>query len=159
MINLEEQKIEMNKSESMDGKQFIVSRIGNEQYGIDIKFVDNIVRMQKITRVPKAPHYYKGVINLRGEIIPVISLRLKFDLEEIEETKDTRIIIIKTDKQNSVGIIVDAVCEVVTLDADSMEKPIVDGSDNRIQYIEMLGKINESLISIININGLISEKE
>ena len=69
-----------------DGKQYIVVRIGTEQYGIDIKYVDNIVRNQRITRIPKAQPYFKGVINLRGEIIPVMSLRLKFGLEPDEYT-------------------------------------------------------------------------
>ena len=67
-------------------KQYIVVRLGSEQYGIDIQYVDNIVRNQRITRVPKAQHYFKGVINLRGEVIPVMSLRLKFDLEPDEYT-------------------------------------------------------------------------
>ena len=136
-----------------------MTKIGNEQYGIQIKYVDNIIRMMKITRVPKAPHYYKGVINLRGEIIPVISLRLKFGLEEIPETKDFCIIIIKTDKSNSVGIIVDSVSEVVSLDEEHVEKTTVDSNDSRMQYIAMIGKYGETLISIVNVESLITEKE
>ena len=66
--------------------QYIVVKIGNEQYGINIKYIDNIVRNQKITRVPKTQTYYKGVINLRGEIIPVMSIRLKLGLEDDEFT-------------------------------------------------------------------------
>lgn len=156
---MEEQRYELDGEKKLEVTQFIVTKIGNEQYGIDIKYVDNIVRMQKITRVPKAPHYYKGVINLRGEIIPVMSLRLKFDLEEIPETKDFRIIIIKTDKSNSVGVVVDSVSEVVSLDEEHMEKTTVDGNDSRMQYIAMLGKYEETLISIVNVESLITEKE
>lgn len=156
---MEEQRYELEGEKKLEVTQFIVTKIGNEQYGIDIKYVDNIVRMQKITRVPKAPHYYKGVINLRGEIIPVMSLRLKFDLEEIAETKDFRIIIIKTDKSNSVGVVVDSVSEVVSLDEEHMEKTTVDGNDSRMQYIAMLGKYEETLISIVNVESLITEKE
>ena len=63
-------------------KQYIVIRLGNEQFGIDIKYIDNIVRMQRITRVPMAQDYFKGVINLRGEVIPVMSLRVRFELED-----------------------------------------------------------------------------
>ena len=100
---------------TMDSKQYIVVELGNEQYGIDIQYIDNIVRMQRITRVPKAQTFFKGVINLRGEVIPVMSLRLKFDFEEEEVTGKTRILIIKPDSQASVGIIVDAVKEVLTL--------------------------------------------
>ena len=142
---MEQQKIELGEKKVLDVKQFIVTKIGKEQYGINIQYVNNIVRMQKITRVPKAQYYYKGVINLRGEIIPIMSLRLKFELEEIEYTKDTRI------------IIVDAVSEVVTLDEEHMEKPTVDGSESRMQYIAMLGKHEGTLISIINIGSIISE--
>ena len=97
---------------TMVSKQYIVVDLGNEQYGIDIQYIDNIVRMQRITRVPKAQNFFKGVINLRGEVIPVMSLRLKFDFEEEEYTNKTRILIIKPDAQASVGIIVDAVKEV-----------------------------------------------
>ena len=74
-----------------------------EQFGIDISYIDNIVRMQRITRVPKTQKYFKGVINLRGEVIPVMSLRLKFDFDADEITNKTRILIIKPDSQASVG--------------------------------------------------------
>lgn len=156
---MEEQRLELDGERKLEETQFIVTKIGNEQYGIDIKYINNIVRMQKITRVPKAPYYYKGVINLRGEVIPVMSLRRKFELEEIPETKDFRIIIIKTDKSNSVGVIVDSVSEVVSLDEDHMEKTTVDGNDSRMQYIAMIGKYGDTLISIVNVENLIMEKD
>ena len=76
------------KTSINDTTQYIVIRLGVEHYGIDIKYVDNIVRMQKITRVPKVADYIKGVINLRGEVIPVMSLRLKMDLPEDELTSN-----------------------------------------------------------------------
>ena len=82
-----------NTNTASKAKQYIVIKIGTEQYGIDIKYVDNIVRNQRITRIPKAQPFFKGVINLRGEIIPVMSLRLKFGLEPDEYTNATRIII------------------------------------------------------------------
>ena len=87
-----------------EGKQYIVVRLGSEQYGIDIKYVDNIVRNQRITRIPSAQDFFKGVINLRGEIIPVMSLRLKFGLEPDEYTNATRIIIIKLESQSAIGM-------------------------------------------------------
>ena len=90
-------------------KQFIVVKIGSEQYGIDISYVDNIVRMQKITRVPKAQPYFKGIINLRGEIVPVMSIRTKMDLEPDEFTDVTRIIILKLEEHGVLGILVDEV--------------------------------------------------
>ena len=74
-----------------DAKQYIVVKIGSEQYGIDISYIDNIVRMQKITRVPKIQTYFKGVINLRGEIVPVMSVRKKMNLDDdIDKTSGSK---------------------------------------------------------------------
>ena len=108
--------------------QYITIMMADEIYGIDIKYIDNIVRMQHITRVPQVAKYIKGVINLRGEVIPVFSLRLKMGLEEIEERKTFRIIILKIEG-NSVGIIVDEVREVVTLENEYTEKVYYDSND------------------------------
>ena len=143
-----------------EGKQYIVVRLGSEQYGIDIKYIDNIVRMARITRVPGAQKYFKGVINLRGEIIPVMSLRLKFDLEPDEYTNSTRIIIIKLESQSAIGIIVDEVKEVVTLDEASIEKPTSSSAnDIGIQYLSGIGKHGDGLITLLNISSVIIEKE
>ena len=155
---MDEQALEMQKEEEQI-TQYIVIKIDNEQYGIDIKYIDNIVRMQKITRVPKVQRYFKGVINLRGEVIPVMDLRVKFNMEKMEETKDTRIIILKLDKQSTVGIIVDAVREVVSLKETDMEKVTTNAADSRTQYISMIGKHENVLISIINIISLVSEEK
>lgn len=143
-----------------EGKQYIVVRLGSEQYGIDIKYIDNIVRMTRITRIPSAQRYFKGIINLRGEIIPVMSLRLKFDLEPDEYTNSTRIIIIKLESQSAIGIIVDEVKEVVTLDDASIEKPTSSNSnDIGIQYLSGVGKHDDGLITLLNISSVIIEKE
>lgn len=143
-----------NKIETMS-TQYIVVNIGIEQYGIDIKYVDNIVRMQKITRVPKAQSFFKGVINLRGEIIPVMSIRKKFNLEDDVYTDKTRIIILKPEQQEAIGIIVDSVKEVVSLDEGSVEKIHSDGKDEMNKYITSVGKNDGNLVSLISINGLI----
>jgi purine-binding chemotaxis protein CheW len=152
-------KNEVNTTVSSEGKQYIVVKLGNEQYGIDIQYVDNIVRMQNITRVPKAQHYFKGVINLRGEIIPVMSLRLKFGLDSDEFTSATRIIIIKLEAQATIGIIVDEVKEVITLNEDEVEKPSYNENDEKSAFLYGVGKHGESLISLLNIAGVIIEKE
>lgn len=149
----------MDEVSSKEMKQYIVVKLGNEQYGINIQYVDNIVRMQKITRVPKAQEYYKGVINLRGEIIPVMSLRLRFGLEPDDFASKTRILILKVEQQGAVGMIVDEVREVVTLDTDLIEKVTYDPNDERMTYLFGVGKHDESLISMLNIQALIIEKE
>ncbi len=141
-------------------KQFIVIKIGSEQYGIDIKYVDNIVRNQRITRIPKAQSYFKGVINLRGEIIPVMSLRLKFGLEPDEYTNATRIIIIKLEPQSAIGLIVDEVREVVDLTEEAIEKnTTADFHDEKAQYLSGIGKNGDSLISLLNIASVIIDKD
>ena len=97
------------ESQEVETKQYIVVQIGNEKYGIDIRYIDNIVRMQKITRVPKAQSYFKGVINLRGEIVPVMSIRKKMGLEDDVITDASRIIILKVEEKGSLGVVVDQV--------------------------------------------------
>lgn len=149
----------MDTNMSVGAKQYIVVRIGNEQYGIDIQYVDNIVRMQRITRVPKAQSYFKGVINLRGEIIPVMSIRLKFGLEPDEITNATRIIILKLEAQSAIGILVDEVKEVVTLEDESIEKVTYNAKDEKSVYLSGIGKNGENLISLLNIAGVIVDKE
>lgn len=139
-------------------KQYIVVKIENEQYGIAIKYVDNIVRLQKITRVPKAQHYFKGVINLRGEIIPVMSLRLKMNLAEDVFTNNSRIIILKFDQHSQVGIIVDQVKEVVTLEENDIEKLFKDVKNDKVSYVRGVGKHMGELISLLDIREVIADR-
>lgn len=144
--------------EVLETTQYIVIRLGAEQYGIDISYIENIVRMQNITRVPKVPAYLKGVINLRGEVIPVMSLRLKMDLPEDEITRATRIIILKLEQQGNVGIIVDEVKEVVTLTSNEIEKNSYDPKDGTISFISGVGKHNGELISLLELNSITLEE-
>ena len=138
--------------------QFIVIRLGQEQYGIDISYIENIVRMQHITRVPKVPAYLKGVINLRGEVLPVMSLRIKMGLEADELTRATRIIILKQEQQGSVGIIVDEVKEVVTLGSSAIEKLSQNTAESKKSFITGVGKHNGELISLLDLNSITLEE-
>ncbi len=140
-------------------KQYIVVKIGNEQYGIDISYVDNIVRMQKITRVPKAQSYFKGVINLRGEVVPVMSLRTKMGLEADVFTNASRIIILKLEQQGLFGVIVDEVKEVVTLGAAEIEKSGQSVNGSGESFINGIGKNGEELISLLDINTIVDDRE
>lgn len=137
--------------------QFIVIKLGDEQYGIDIKYIDNIVRMQHITRVPKVDEYLKGVINLRGEVIPVMSIRIKMGLEPDVESKATRIIILKLEQQGTIGVIVDEVKEVVTLDNDQIEKIAYDSKDEKDSFLCGIGKCDGGLISLLDLNSVVLE--
>ena len=141
--------------------QYIVIKIDDEQYGINIKFIDNIVRMQQITRVPKVDDYLKGVINIRGEIVPVMSVRMKMGLAEDEITNKSRIIILKTNEGDLVGIIVDQVNQVLTLDSKNVEKMRYDDKKQKSagSFVSGVGHYDGGLVSILDLDAVVSEKD
>lgn len=146
-----------NNKKVSETRQFIVANLGGEQYGIDIKYIDNIVKMTRITRVPKSQPYYLGIINLRGEVIPVMSLRLKFGLPEDEITNATRIIIVKLDDDSgSVGILVDAVKEVITLSMDDVDTK--SGSGEKAKYLMGVGQNNGTLVTLLNLSAVVIDR-
>ncbi len=146
--------------EAADSKQYIIIYLGTDQYGIDIRHIDSIIVMQGITRVPKAQSWFKGVINLRGEVVPVMSLRSKLGMSQDEFTGKTRIVIVKPDPQAApVGLIVDRVKEVVSLSQEDIEKMTYDEKDINANYSLGIGKYNDDLINLINIVSLVAEKE
>lgn len=140
-----------------DTTQYIVIQVGEEQYGIDIKFVENIVRMQSITRVPNVQRYFMGVINLRGEVVPVMSLRRKLKLDDDVISDKTRIIIIKMEANAPVGIIVDEVKEVVTIENSSIDSVARSSKKDEQSFINGIGKSNGGLISLLDLNTVITE--
>ncbi len=145
----------MDEMITTDLKKFLVFKLGNEEYGIDIQKITTIIEKDmNITRVPRTPGFLKGVINLRGEIIPIIHLRKKFGLSEIEDTEETRIIIIKLD-EIAVGLIVDAVAEVIELDEDSIENVTNFGGVLSAEYLHGVGKINGRIVTLLNLEKLI----
>lgn len=146
---MENNSLEIIEKES---KQYIVVMVGNEQYGIDISYIDNIVRMQKITRVPKVQSYFKGIISLRGEIVPIMSIRTKMGLEDDVFTNASRIIILKLEEMGMIGVIVDEVKEVVNLSEDEIEKV-----SNKGRFINGIGTHGDELISLFEIGAIVEE--
>lgn len=136
-----------------DVKQFITINVNEEYYGIDISYINGIERMQKITRVPKAQSYFTGIINLRGEIVPVMSLRRKIGLEDDVFDKKTRIIIMKLEPKYSIGIIVENVLEVITLGKENIEKAVTE--DDSSSYVYGIGKHEDKLISLLDVEKVI----
>lgn len=137
-------------------KQFVIFTLKQQLYGIDIQSVQIIERMKNIMRVPKAPECIKGVMNLRGEIIPVIDLRAQFQLGEMADCDDTRIIIIKID-DTMVGIIVDSVKEVVELKDEQIESiQNVQGKMNG-NHILGIGKLDDTIITLLNLKNIVEE--
>jgi purine-binding chemotaxis protein CheW len=144
---------DMQNSE-FEAKQFIVFSLGDEQYGIESLKITTIDRMNTITRVPKTPEYIKGVINLRGDIIPVMDLRLRFNLPVQEETEETRIIILKLE-ETSIGVIVDQVLQTIQLGNESIESAssLINSSDS--DYILGIGKIDGEIVTLLNFEKLV----
>lgn len=155
---MEELAVRNNVTNKSEIKQYIVIRINNEFFGIDIMNVDSIVKIQQITRVPKSQDYFIGVINLRGEIVPVMSLRKRFGVEEVPDDSATRIIILKLD-QNLVGIKVDMVRDVVALEETDIEKNNIVTENNGQMFIKAVGKHDDELISILGLHSVVIDRE
>ena len=137
----------------MAEQQLVTFSLGSEDFGVDIMRVQEIIRIPPITRVPKAPTYVEGVINLRGNVIPVISLRSRFGMDRVEETDLSRIIVLQV-QTKVFGIRVDAVTEVLRLDSESIEPPppIALGMDS--QFIRGVGKIGERLLILLELDRI-----
>lgn len=138
--------------------QLVTFRIGEEEFGVNILQVQEIIRMLDITKVPKAPDFVEGVINLRGKVIPIIDLRKRFGLPFRERDKMSRIIVVELGA-TVVGFIVDAVSEVLRLPASTVEPPppVVAGLD--AEYISGVGKLDDRLLIMLDMNRLLSRDE
>lgn len=142
------------KTELTDLLQLVSFKIGAEEFGVDILKVQEINKMTQITKVPNAPDFVEGVINLRGRVIPIIDLRTRLGLEKIEHTKDTRIIVVELEGK-TVGFIVDAVNEVLRIPANITEKPpeLVAGID--ADYITAVGKLEDRLLILLDLDRIL----
>lgn len=144
--------------DSKEVLQLVTFRLGNEEYSVDILSVQEIIRHMDLTRVPKAPEFVDGVINLRGKVIPVLDLRKRFGLEAGEKTNETRIIVVDINDK-TVGFKVDAVSEVLRLSADTVEPPpsIVTNADS--DYIKGVGKMDGRLIILLEVSKILTTSE
>jgi len=141
-------------------EQLVSFKIENEEFGVGIEEVQEIIRLPEITKVPKAPSFVEGVINLRGNVLPVIDLRKRFDLEATKKTNATRIVVVNVDNKTT-GIIVDSVSEVLRLPKNAIEPPppIVAGIEAK--YLRGIGKLDDGkrLIILLNLNEILTVKE
>lgn len=138
--------------------QLVSFVIGEEEFGVDILAVQEIIRMIEITRVPNSPHFVEGVINLRGKVIPVVNLRNRLGLPPKEYSKSTRIIVVELEKK-TVGFIVDSVSEVLRISTIVTEPPpqMVGRVDS--EYITAVGKLEDRLVILLDLNRILSNKE
>ncbi|MCT4595604.1 MAG: chemotaxis protein CheW [Anaeromicrobium sp.] len=134
--------------------QYVLFELGKEYYGIDIHNVQTIEKVIDITRVPHSPTYVEGVINLRGEIIPVINLRTRLNLENVQLTSDSRIIITKCDEV-IVGLLVDSSSEVIKLDKIQLEDAPKVSENVSEKNIKAIGKDKERIIILLDIEGIL----
>lgn len=133
--------------------QYVAFKLGNEEYAADILAVQEIIRWTDITRVPRAPSFVKGVINLRGNVIPVIDSHQRFNLSESGVSESTRIIVFRID-ESPIGMTVDMVTEVIRLTQSNMEKSYgVNGVDN--QFISGIGKQDNRLLIIMDLRKVL----
>lgn len=145
----------MNTATLPDILQLVTFKLGGEEYGIDILRVQEINRMTEITAMPKAPFSVEGVINLRGKVIPVINLRKRFGLAMKEFDSQSRIIVI--DAGSTVGLIVDSVSEVLRISSDTIEPPPLVTTGTGSEYIMGIGKLEDRLIIVLDIEKLLIE--
>lgn len=138
--------------------QVVVFNLAEENYGVDINAVEGIIKMQAITKVPKAPAFVEGITNLRGEVLPVIDLRKRFGLPTAEADKDTRIIHVEMDDVR-VGMLVDAVTEVLRVAEDDIEAPSPMVATVDSAFITGIAKVEERLIILVDLGKVLSTEE
>jgi len=138
--------------------QIILFQLGASLYGIPIEKVSEIIKIEEIAMLPKAPRFIEGVLNLRGNVVPIIDLRKRFGMEQVERTKKNKIIVLLIGKR-LFGIIVDSVHEVLALSKDDIEPSLPTASGLKAEFIDSIGKYNNKLIIIIDITKIIQSKE
>ncbi len=151
----------MNETNEMIYEQFeqlVIFQLANEYYGVDIGAVSTIIRMQDLTAVPQTPNYVKGVINLRGNIIPVIDLRKRFCLIQEETTKSSRIVVVEANGA-MVGMIVDAVAETLRISTDMIEPPSCVIASVESEYLRGIAKQDDRLVILLEIDLVTGGKE
>ncbi len=142
--------------------KYLTFQLEEEEYGIGILKVKEIIGMMPITSVPRTPEFVKGVINLRGKVIPVMDLRLKFSMGEIPYNDRTCIIVVEIDSQDStvlIGIVVDAVSEVLNINEDEIEEAPTFGSKLDTDYILGMAKMEGGVKILLDIDRVLSAKE
>lgn len=138
--------------------QIVSFRLANEEYGVDIMRVQEIILPGQITKMPEVPDFICGLINLRGHVIPIVDLRKRFELPAAEQTEHTRIIVVNLGNK-TIGMVVDAVSEVLRINEDQIDPPpsSVAGIDHA--YITGLVKMDEKLLILLNIEDILSQED
>lgn len=149
---------ELEEEEDTQKDKFLTFHVAGEDYGIEIAYVTEIIGMQSITEVPDMPAFVKGVINLRGKVIPVMDVRTRFNFDRKEYDERTCIIVVEI-QDNCVGLVVDAVNEVMAIPESQIEPPPSTGADNGNRCLKGLGKIGHQVKIILDIEHLLYQDQ
>ncbi len=143
--------------EYSDSLKSIVFQLNTEEYALPVRYVGSIETMMNITRVPQAPVYVKGVLNLRGVVTPILDLRERFGFLSQEDTESTRIIILKMDDMD-VGLIVDAAYDVVNIPQNTIEPPPEVIGSAKVDYIQGVAKFNDRLLILLDLEKVLNKR-
>lgn len=157
MADLESTFLEEVEEDTQKGK-YLTFTLGKEVYGIEVKYVTEIIGIQGITELPELSDYIRGIINLRGKIIPVMDVRLRFK-KEFREYNDRTCIIVVDIEDLSIGLIVDSVSEVLTIEEENIVEPPRMGKEPQNRYIKNIGKVGNDVKLLLDCEKLFSEEE
>ncbi|MDP1946030.1 MAG: chemotaxis protein CheW [Nitrospirota bacterium] len=141
-----------------DGSQFLTFQLGEELYGVDILRVQEIKGYTAVTKIPNTPSHIKGVLNLRGTIVPIVELRTKFGMPTIEYTMFTVIVVVVV-KEKIMGLVVDAVSDVLNIDKKDIQPPPQFGAKVDVSFLNGIGKSGEKLIALLDMDKLLSDED
>ncbi|MDH5446344.1 MAG: chemotaxis protein CheW [Gammaproteobacteria bacterium] len=146
-----------------DGNQFLTFMLAGEEYGVDILRVQEIKGWDTVTKIPNTPEYIRGVINLRGTIVPIIDLRLRFNLEQLDYGVTTVVIVVKVvsdgEKERTMGIVVDAVSDVYNISSDDFKEAPDFGTAVDTDYVKGLSTVNEKMVILLDIDHMCNSAE
>jgi len=142
----------------MEGLQQVIFKLDKEEYGLDIMKVNGIEKYHEVIKVPNAPEYIEGMINLRGDVLPIFNLRKKFNLEDKDKDEDTKVIVVRSEDIR-VGFVVDKVVEIIDINEKDVEEapPIVVGINRK--YIRSVAKVEDRMIVLVDIDLLVTDEE
>lgn len=150
-------ELQLQQHASMAGK-YLTFQLGPETYGIEILCVQEIIGLLPITRIPKVSEYVRGVINLRGKVIPVMSLARRFGVEERDDTSLTCIIVVELHRAHdtiTMGVVVDEVSEVININAESIEAPPAMGGGSESYFLRGMGKVDGKVVILLDMSRVI----
>ncbi len=138
--------------------QYVTFKLKDEQYGVEVQKVQEIIRSLEVTAIPKSPDFMEGIVSLRGKVIPIINLRNKFGLPKVESDEENRVIVVEVGG-TMVGLVVDSVSEILRLSSRDIEPPPYSARNLSDEYINGIGKVNDSLIILLDIDKVLSVLE